>query len=1018
MKFTKFRLSVIFLIILALFSIVGCKRDDDEEDNSNKELTSSEVYSKTQPSVVLVYNKAIDGSIISGTGFFIDNQGTFITNYHVVKDCERIIIKTMDGNVRDAVRFVSFNKEQDIAIVKADIESVPVELGDSSGIQVGEKVYSLGYPAVTVMGTEQPVFTEGIISKSSQIVNGRDYIQTTVPVTNGNSGGPLVNSKGQVVGVITASFNYDNIDWANLAIGINYAKNLEKLPEIEANLIQYYFRQEIPYTILFTNEGETYKIAYVLYGQKLVKPEDPERLGHYFEAWYDSETLKEFDFNTPIKKDYWLVPVFMEDTYTITFNTNGGNEISSVDYRYNSEVDLNKYVPEKVGYTFKGWDTSFTHMPYKVDYYYLDDNGEYQYKETISYQGTTDDVIVVPEIPKHFIDYEETRISPDGSTVVKCNVSYVTLTLNYHLNNGQEAKTDIVKLIEIDDYNVLIPLKAGYTFECWYLGEKAEEVFDKDNYAESLDNVTLDLYAKYQEETLWTHFTYDESTQAITARFLDLDSIHIPSYFLDNKVNELILNTYKKLDNVVISEGISIVRLYASVEIVNLTLPSTLTTTYGKYDLRIKYDNVYYNGNIQEWCNIYFGGYEAQPINNAENFYLKDEEGNYQTLTEITIPESIKVVKKHCFQGMKSLESITIPSNVEIIEEEAFSSCGNVKTIYLSKGIKTIGERAFSNLTSLQDVYFDGTIDDWLQIFGSSNPIKNAVNFYMKNSNDEYEELVNIEISVDIPAYAFQSFGGLETVTILDGTKSIDSYAFANCTSLKNIVFSDTVESIGDYVLQGCTSLTSITLGKNIKTISTNAFYGIKNLENIYYTGTLEDWFNLTFTTQYSNPMYYASKFYLLDENKQYQLVKDFIIPESISLITMYSLSSFKGLESITIPSSVTRIEYKAFYNCVNLKTVVMSANITNIEESTFKGCSSLTSIVIPNSVTSIGHSAFHSCSSLTSIVIPNSVTSMEQDAFAVCSKLTIKCETTSKPQGWNRYWNSNNRPVIWGYTE
>jgi uncharacterized repeat protein (TIGR02543 family) len=109
-----------------------------------------------------------------------------------------------------------------------------------------------------------------------------------------------------------------------------------------------------------------------------------------------------------------------------------------------------------------------------------------------------------------------------------------------------------------------------------------------------------------------------------------------------------------------------------------------------------------------------------------------------------------------------------------------------------------------------------------------------------------------------------------------------------------------------------------------------------------------------------------------------------------------------------------TSIGNYAFYKCSGLTSITLP-KVTNIGNYAFYNCKGLTSISIPK-VTSIGEWAFSSCSGLTSIILPN-VTSIGYYAFSYCSKLTIYTGGSSKPTDWNNYWNSSNRPVVWGCT-
>lgn len=138
----------------------------------------------------------------TGTGFIIDPTGLIVTNEHVVNNAERIRIRLADGTERIA-RVIGADKATDLALLKIDMTDLPVlKLGDSEAIRVGDPVLAIGNPLEYEHST-----TSGIISaKGRKVFNERpyeDFIQTDAAINRGNSGGPLLNDAGEVIGVNT-----------------------------------------------------------------------------------------------------------------------------------------------------------------------------------------------------------------------------------------------------------------------------------------------------------------------------------------------------------------------------------------------------------------------------------------------------------------------------------------------------------------------------------------------------------------------------------------------------------------------------------------------------------------------------------------------------------------------------------------------------------------------------------------------------------------------------------------------
>jgi len=142
-----------------------------------------------------------------GSGFFINDEGFLITNFHVTEGETQISVEVfqqkngeLERKVYKQVKIVSLNKFGDLALLKVEDKDAPkfvhVSLADSDTLAVGERVFAIGSP----LGLERSV-TEGIVSTKTRQLQGELYLQTTAQINPGNSGGPLFNLRGEVVGV-------------------------------------------------------------------------------------------------------------------------------------------------------------------------------------------------------------------------------------------------------------------------------------------------------------------------------------------------------------------------------------------------------------------------------------------------------------------------------------------------------------------------------------------------------------------------------------------------------------------------------------------------------------------------------------------------------------------------------------------------------------------------------------------------------------------------------------------------
>jgi S1-C subfamily serine protease len=189
-------------------------------------------------------NAQEENSIIStGSGFFLSKNGYIATNAHVVKNAksiEIIINRESIGMTSYSAKVTLIDKINDVAILKIDdtnfieFKSIPYSIEKST--EIGEKVFTIGYPISSIMGNNFKV-SNGIINANSGIKDDPRFLQISTPIQPGNSGGPLFNDSGNIVGLTTSKLNGNaigtSVENVNYAIKSSYLANLmNMLPEL------------------------------------------------------------------------------------------------------------------------------------------------------------------------------------------------------------------------------------------------------------------------------------------------------------------------------------------------------------------------------------------------------------------------------------------------------------------------------------------------------------------------------------------------------------------------------------------------------------------------------------------------------------------------------------------------------------------------------------------------------------------------------------------------------------------
>jgi TolA-binding protein len=283
----RLQICILALYFVFAFSKVSAQTAD--------ELSAEQIFEKVNHSVVVVLAYDNFGNLFQGSGVVLNSSGLIATNHHVCKDAVKIEIKHYTKELKN-VQIVKYDEAKDIILLKtSDVTLTPLTHGSSNTLKTGQRVYAVGSPE----GYENSI-SEGIISGFRTDENGVKLVQMTCPITDGSSGGAVINSKGELIGLSVSGQHEGSLYFA-IAVDEVYA-----LADIEVNTAVIDNTDPAEYFQIGTiaKENKNYKDAEVYFSKYIEKFSND--VNAYYNRGYARFKLKEYknaisDFSTVLE---------------------------------------------------------------------------------------------------------------------------------------------------------------------------------------------------------------------------------------------------------------------------------------------------------------------------------------------------------------------------------------------------------------------------------------------------------------------------------------------------------------------------------------------------------------------------------------------------------------------------------------------------------------------------------------------------------------------------------------------
>lgn len=333
---------------------------------SSQTLDAEQIYKKVNNAVVTIYAYDSEKKILSqGSGVVLNDKGWIVTNYHVYNGSDKLIVKQND-KIIEFTEIIGVDADKDILILKISDKTFPsINIGNSNELNVGQKIYAIGSP----MGLENTI-TDGIISGlRSYETNTRHYIQISAPISHGSSGGAIINSKGELIGISTLSL----VEGQNL----NFA--------IPVNEILKVYKEE------GVNKTELVSTDYFYKGMKEFKANNFDKAIYYFKIYISSNnnsSVAYYDLGTAYEKIGKYDDAISCFKNAIALNPNDADNYINISTTYNDKGEYdNAMLNCKKALAIKPDAMAFTNLGVTFAFKNNFDSAIYYCKKAIEYDA-------------------------------------------------------------------------------------------------------------------------------------------------------------------------------------------------------------------------------------------------------------------------------------------------------------------------------------------------------------------------------------------------------------------------------------------------------------------------------------------------------------------------------------------------------------------------------------------------------------------------------------------------------